>query len=258
MSNNNDSKLSRAGMAWMLAAAALGVFLLSFVLIAFTPLRKLIPGYPDEYSRQEAVRNAIRIDSLENEMAKWSLYTTNLRLVLSGESTVSVDSLLITSTEALGGDPEALKSQDALLRAEVAEADRFDVSGVERKLPVEGIDFFTPVKGSVVVPFEKISHPYAEISAPEGAIVMSVLDGTVIYSGFDQNEGYTVIIAHKNDLISVYRFLQSVLRNEGESVRAGTPVATVGGARPLDSTQCLGLELWYQGEPEDPAKYISF
>lgn len=239
-------------------AAVVAVLLIGAAILAFTPLRKLIPGYPDEYSRQTAVRNAIRIDSLENEILKWDLYTTNLRLVLSSENPIPLDSLLLSPSGVSSEDIEALKAADQHLRAEVLEAERFDISGRDRNLPLEGIDFFSPLKGELTRPFDASGHPMVEIEAEEGSVVMAVLDGTVIYSGFDPEEGYTVILAHKGDLISVYRYNASSLKTTGTKVKAGTPIATVGGARPLSTAPGLGFELWSGGERVDPSKYITF
>lgn len=65
-----------------------------YCLIAFTPLRTTIPGYPDAHFRREAVNNAIKIDSLESAITRWKLYSENLSRVLSGDSTLNLDSLL--------------------------------------------------------------------------------------------------------------------------------------------------------------------
>ena len=65
-----------------------------YCLLAFTPLRTTIPGYPDAHFRREAVYNAIKIDSLEGTIARWKLYSENLTRVLSGEATLNLDSLL--------------------------------------------------------------------------------------------------------------------------------------------------------------------
>ena len=45
-----------------------------YALIAFTPLRTTIPGYPDAHFRREAVNNAIKIDSLESAITRWKLF----------------------------------------------------------------------------------------------------------------------------------------------------------------------------------------
>ena len=71
-----------------------------YALIAFTPLRTTIPGYPDAHFRREAVNNAIKIDSLESAITRWKLYSENLSRVLSGDSTINIDSLLVAREAA--------------------------------------------------------------------------------------------------------------------------------------------------------------
>ena len=46
-----------------------------YSLIAFTPLRTFIPGYPDAHSKRVAIQNAMRIDSLESVIYRWELYS---------------------------------------------------------------------------------------------------------------------------------------------------------------------------------------
>ncbi|MCR5326228.1 MAG: hypothetical protein K6E37_05690 [Bacteroidales bacterium] len=65
-----------------------------YALIALTPLRTTIPGYPDAHFRRVAVENAIKIDSLESALTRWKLYSENLSRVLSGDTTINIDSLL--------------------------------------------------------------------------------------------------------------------------------------------------------------------
>ncbi|MBQ7622178.1 MAG: hypothetical protein IJS66_00370 [Bacteroidales bacterium] len=71
-----------------------------YCLVAFTPLRTTIPGYPDPHFRREAVLNAIKIDSLENAIARWEIYAGNLSRVLAGDKTISLDSLLTEKAKA--------------------------------------------------------------------------------------------------------------------------------------------------------------
>ena len=54
---------------------------IEYSIIAFTPVRTFIPGYPDAHSKRAAIQNAMRIDSLENVIFRWELYSENLRRV---------------------------------------------------------------------------------------------------------------------------------------------------------------------------------
>ena len=62
-----------------------------FCLIAFTPIRTLIPGYPDARTKHDAIQNAIRVDSLQNVIMKWELYSENLRRVVDGQEPLKID-----------------------------------------------------------------------------------------------------------------------------------------------------------------------
>ena len=88
--------------------------------------------------------------------------------------------------------------------------------------------------------------------------VMAVLDGTVINAGWSDENGYTIEIQHDNDLISIYKHNQRLLRQTGEKVSAGSTIAIVGNTGALTTGDHLHFELWYKGEAVDPAKYISF
>jgi hypothetical protein len=71
-----------------------------YALIALTPLRTTIPGYPDAHFRRVAVENAIKIDSLESALMRWKLYSGNLSRVLAGDTTINIDSLLLAKEAA--------------------------------------------------------------------------------------------------------------------------------------------------------------
>jgi len=231
-------------------------------LIAFTPLKTFIPGYPDARTKHDAIQNAIRIDSLENVITKWELYSENLRRVVEGEEPLKIDSLMAArkqTREITDKDRAGLAMKDSLLRKEVAAEDKFDVtSGRAKTLPIEGMHFFTPLKGVVSQGYIQGLHPYIDITAPNNSVVMAVLDGTVISAGWTDEEGYTIRIQHDGDIISVYKHNQKLMKKTGDKVSAGTPIAVVGGTGTTADGDHLHFELWHKGEAVDPTKYISF
>ena len=88
-------RVTRLGMVLTAITSFVVIVGLLYALIAFTPLRTTIPGYPDPHFRREAVNNAIKIDSLEAAITRWKLYSENLARVLSGDTTINLDSLLV-------------------------------------------------------------------------------------------------------------------------------------------------------------------
>lgn len=235
------------------------VLIAIYCLIAFTPIRTFIPGYPDAHTKRQAVQNVMRIDSLETQILRWELYTENLKRVVAGEEPLRLDSLIL-----IGRQKDALQSegfyseQDSLLRAQVMQEEQFELSGVKRDLPIEALSFFTPLKGVISRGYDRVIHPYLDITAPANSVVMAVLDGTVVFSGWDDDTGYNLAIQHKGDILSVYKHNQKLLKRIGEKVKAGTPVALVGNAGSLTTGDHLHFELWYAGDPVDPTQYINF
>lgn len=234
--------------------------LLIYCLIAFTPLRSTIPGYPNAHSKEVAVANAIRIDSLETIITKWDLYAENLSRVLAGDETISIDSIVSTNrTKYLSAkSQEELNRRDSILRETVQLEEQFGVRGTSRNLPVEGMHFFSPIKGVVSQGFDIALHPAIDITAPSGSVVSAVYDGFIIYTGWDEGKGNVIIIQHPDNVISVYGHNQKLLKKLGESVKAGTSIALVGNTGSLTTGDHLHFELWSDGTPMDPTKLISF
>ena len=232
-----------------------------FCVVAYTPVRTFIPGYPDAHSKRAAIQNAIRIDSLENVIYRWELYSENLRRAVEGEEPVNIDSLInIHNREKeLSKDPEYVKRQDSLLREEVRTEEMFDISGKDqRKLPIEGMMFFTPLKGVISQGYDAALHPFVDITAPEGSVVSAIADGTVIYEGWSDADGYTLHIQHDGDIVSIYKHNEKLLKRTGDKVKAGSPIALIGNTGSLTTGEHLHFELWYKGETLDPTRYINF
>ena len=234
---------------------------LIFSIIAFTPVRTFIPGYPDARSKREAIQNAIKIDSLENVIYKWGLYSENLKRVLEGAAPVKIDSLVNAGMNEAGRktDLADIQRQDSLLREKVKEEEQFGIAARnKRTLPIEGMHFFCPLKGVVSQGYDPISHPYIDITAPAGSVVKATLDGTVIYAGWDDETGHTIQLQHEGDIVSIYRHNEKLLKKSGDKVTAGTSIALVGNTGELTSGDHLHFELWHKGEAVDPTKYINF
>ena len=87
---------------------------------------------------------------------------------------------------------------------------------------------------------------------------MAVLDGTVIYTGWEDTSGYIIAIQHSGDIVSIYKNNQKLLRGIGDTVKAGTAIGMVATSASLTKGDHLHFELWYAGASVDPAQYISF
>lgn len=254
-------RFNRTGFFVSIVTIAVVLCAVVYSLIAFTPIRTFIPGYPDSQTQREAIQNAIRIDSLESVIYRWELYSENLRRVVEGKEPVDVDSLIAINRrkEEASKNAEYLSRQDSLLRKEVQEEEMFDISSRrQRNLPIEGMSFFVPLKGVISQGYDPVIHPYVDIVAPEGSVVNAIADGTVIFDGWSDEAGYTLQIQHGGDIVSIYKHNEKLLKKTGDKVKAGTPVALIGNTGSLSIGDHLHFELWHNGENLDPTKYINF
>lgn len=234
---------------------------LIYSLVAYTPIRTFIPGYPDAHSKRAAIQNTIKVDSLERVIFRWEMYSENLKRVLAGEEALKIDSILISTRNltGAGADMETLMKRDSMLRQGVMEEEQFGISArKQRDLPIEGMLFFTPLKGVISQGYDPNIHPYVDITAPSGSVVKAVLDGTVIFSGWSADAGHTIQIQHDGDIVSIYKHNEKLLKKTGDKVSAGTPIALVGNSGEMTTGAHLHFELWHKGETVDPTKHISF
>ena len=244
---------TRAGFLVRVISLIVILFAIVYALFAYTPLRTSIPGYPSAHTKRAAIQNAIKIDSLENVISRWELYSENILRVIEGEAPLPVDSVLrlADAAEAESRDPAFLAQRDSALRELVNREEQFGVSDrEERTLPIEGLHFFTPLKGVVSEDFESVLHPFVHITAPANSVVMAALEGVVIFDDWNDESGYTIAIQHPGDLVTVYKDNQKLLRKTGDRVSAGTSIALAG--------DHLHFEIWYKGSSVDPEKYITF
>ncbi len=243
----------------LLVSTFLLIFTTVVLLFFFTPVKQLIPGYPSPQTREIAIMNAIKVDSLEREIQLWTLQLTNIQKIITGQAPINIDSL-IKEDIVVQEITNIHSKDDSILRLETQKAERFSLNFQNLRVEnIEGLLFFVPVKGIISEGYnEYAGHPYVDIATTEGAMAYSVLDGTIIATFWDDNTGYNIQIQHDNNLISVYKHNVKLFKEIGDKVTAGTPISSVGDIGTLSTGSHLHFELWHKGEPIDPTKYINF
>ncbi|QGZ28914.1 murein hydrolase activator EnvC family protein [Stutzerimonas stutzeri] len=92
------------------------------------------------------------------------------------------------------------------------------------------------------------------IGAAVGTQVRAVHGGRVVFADWLRGAGLLVILDHGNGYLSLYGHNQSLLRDAGEIVKAGDPIATVGTSGGQESA-ALYFAIRQQGRPSDPAQW---
>ncbi len=92
------------------------------------------------------------------------------------------------------------------------------------------------------------------IPAREGTEVQAIHHGRVVYADWFRGSGLLLIIDHGDGYMSLYAHNQSLLRDVGEWVTAGSPISTVGSSGGLDKP-ALYFEVRHKGKPTDPTRW---
>ncbi len=254
-------RLSRLNLFSLIGSAILFLIILVIVLIAFTPIREFIPGYPDGMIRRNIVMNAIKLDSLQEEIEIKNKYLENINTIISGNIPKSVD---IQESEKTGESKVQFKrsKSDSLLRRHIEEEEQFNLSITEVKNEQKGlsnIHFFTPLNGIVTNSFNlEEDHFGTDIVARSSEVVKATLDGIVSMATWTIETGNVIQIQHDNNIVSVYKHNANLLKEVGDHVEAGEAIAIVGNSGELTTGPHLHFELWYNGRPIDPEDYIIF
>ncbi len=231
------------------------------VLIAFTPIREFIPGYPDGNMRRNIINNAYKLDSLEHELEIRDRYFESINTIIRGGTPLSYENSQDTSIryEEITFDKS---EHDSLLRQQIEEEELFNLSILAKttdKTDFSSIHFFPPVKGLVTNSFDPNSNHFGtDVVAAPNKLVAAALDGTVNIATWTLETGYVLQIQHNNNLISIYKHNSELLKKVGNHVTAGEAIAIIGNSGELTSGPHLHFELWHNGTPIDPEDYIAF
>ncbi|HUX54052.1 MAG TPA: M23 family metallopeptidase [Williamwhitmania sp.] len=253
-------RLSRLNVIAFLGGSSFLLIALVTVLIAFTPLREFIPGYPDTNTRRAIVENALKVDSLQQQLDHWQKYLTSLKAIMNGENPPVLLSKRDTTIHPK--DIVFKKSlDDSLLRSQIEEKEQYNLSVTNNSMEntVKGMHFFPPVRGVVTNSFNIASgHFGTDIASSPNEVVVATLDGTVTMAAWTLETGYVIQIQHAGNLLSVYKHNSKLLKKPGAHVKAGEAIAIIGNSGELTTGPHLHFELWYNGTPVDPEKYIVF
>ena len=121
-----------------------------------------------------------------------------------------------------------------------------------------------PTEGRVVSAFGAQVHPRfgtrtfrngVDIEAGEGRDVAAVFAGHVVYTGWFKGYGNLIILDHDNEYFTLYAHVADILVKEGDDVKQGQRIGTVGDTGSLEGPR-LYFEVRYQGKPQNPEQWL--
>lgn len=259
-------RLTRLNVLIFVLSLGVVFITLTFFIIAYTPIKEYIPGYPDIDQKKELYSLTMLADSLINDARQKDLYLQNIKDIINGKE-VGVENFDSKTGDKNYDNIVIEKSvEDSLLRAEFENQNSYSLTLNETgdltssiQSSIRSFNFFKPVNGIVTSSFDtKEKHFGTDIVTAPNEAIKATLDGTVINADWTLETGHVIAIQHRRNMVSVYKHNSVLLKNQGDFVKAGEPIAIAGESGELATGQHLHFELWYNGSPVNPEDYIIF
>lgn len=226
------------------------VFILGFIIIEFTPIKKVFSA-ENELSQKEQHEKLLELNKkvifLSKEIEE--LKSTNERLryaIILGDSNAFKNEKPIHESK-----PKISKKKtegNLLSIFQYLLENIFFTAG-------EDIHFIKPINGFVSRDYNPEEGHYGiDIIAKNGSPVYAAAGGYVVFSDFTVDDGYMIIIVHPNDYISIYKHCSSLLKNKKEKIVQGELIALAGNTGHKSHGPHLHFELWKNGKPLNPEK----
>lgn len=212
----------------------LTIIIVSF--IAFTPVKRWIPGYGDIKENTSFIELSQKVEELEKQVAAHDTYTQGLQNMLK-----SIENTELNSESK----PENVKNQDVMEALKSKQLDQ--------------LIFAVPVSGSITADYDPSKEHYGiDVAAPKGSAIKSIMEGIVLSAEWSTESGNSVMIQHPKNIVSVYKHNSAILVKSGQKVSSGQAIAIIGNSGENSSGPHLHMELWYDGQPVNPKNFISF
>ena len=107
------------------------------------------------------------------------------------------------------------------------------------------------------IPGASTNHKGIDIGCPVGSSVVSVLDGKVMFTGYNSARGYYIMVDHGGGVVTLYQHCSkgSFKASVGDKVKAGQTIVLSGNSG-IGSGPHLHFEVLINGSNVDPQKWL--
>ncbi len=243
-------------------AVAVTLFLLMLLLVGYTSILEILPAYRTaaDRSRDRLIENITKIDSMERVIGDMIIYNENVGLILEGKTPV-VRTAMASDSVKIDRSFTPSNAADSMLRAQM-EGDgpySLDAALSQSRVKENMINFSSPIEGIITAKFDLRESRYGiRIAATSGTTISAVEEGIVVHSMWTPENGNIVEILHPDNMISIYKNMSQSLVNKGQAVKRGEIIGYNSKAVDNSSEQLFEFEMWSDGKPTNPERYIIF
>lgn len=234
-------RLSKLGVLLSALGLALLVSILTALLICFTPLRYMVPGFADVKNNMAYMEVINQLEAIETELDDHRVYTNGVKNLLNPSG------IKVNESEQIDDNFRNISGFG------------YNTTRSSNAMSLEHYYFCSPLKGEISADFNfDKKHFGIDIVAEKDTPIKSVLAGVVINADRSVETGNNISIQHNNDLISVYKHNSVLLKKVGQMVEMGEAIAVIGNTGAETSGPHVHIELWHNGRAVNPADYILF
>ena len=243
-------RVSLLGAISFITLTLLALIVLLSVLIVYTPIRNILPGY-SESLRQQLIQESARVDSLQTSLTVQRQYLDVIKQVTAGEITTdsvqSLDSLQrVQRVQLLEQRNEAT---DAFMaQYEQKERDRLMLFGNTNDRTMRHL--YRPVRGVISASANPDLRQYGtSIRTAQNENVMATTRGTLVSVERMADNTFTLTLQN-GAFVKIYRGVSKALKAQGAQVEQGESVGL------MDGDRDLVVELWDAGQFVNPGEVI--
>ncbi len=244
-------RVSLLGAISVLTISLVVIILLLSVLIVYTPIRNILPGY-SESLRQQLIQESARVDSLQSTLSMQRQYLEVIRQITAGD--IQSDSVQRLDSMEMVIRAQMVEERNAVTDAFMAqyeqkERDRL-VLLASSSNPIRQL--YRPVRGAIMSPARPDQRVYATtIRTAKNENVLAVTRGTILSSERMADNTFAIVL-QAGSFVAVYRHVGTVLKPQGTNVEKGESVGLMDGEHDLE------IELWEEGQFVDFEEKIVF
>lgn len=235
----------------IITIAIVTLIVLLSVLIVYTPLRNILPGYSASL-RQQLIDESARVDSLQADLTMQRQYLDVIKLLTAGD--IQTDSV------------QSLDSLQRVERAQILEQQRNDYTESfkaqyeqkehERLMLFDNasnksvLQLYRPVRGVITESANPAERKYGvSVRTTKNENVLSIMRGQIVLIERAEDNTFSIVLQH-TPYLSIYRRVTKPMKTQGMLVEGGEVIGVMDGETELE------LELWDAGVFVNPEEVI--
>jgi lipoprotein NlpD len=233
------------------------VFIISYLLLAFTPIGNLmnVSGVPLSKEDLQQVKTLNeRMIFLAKEVEEMKSTNEKLRHAIFLGDSAAIDSL--TRIDSVSNEFNQGVKVPNKKGGDIFSVFR-DLFLVEKDSQVKGTLFNKPVKGFISREFDPDKgHFGIDYVVKTGTPVYAACSGYVVFADYTVRDGYMIIINSPSDYVTVYKHCSSLVKKARDIVTEGELIALSGNTGEITTGPHLHFEIWKNGKPINPKNLL--